>query len=85
MKKVISGLFICAALVAFTSCKKEKKVNCTQAVESFTAKWAAYLEDDTVDNCNAVKTAAGQLDESCFASLSTEIKDMLEDLDCSPR
>ncbi len=85
MKKVISGLFICAALVAFASCKKEKKINCTDAITSFNEKLSAYMTDGSAENCQALKAASGSLDQSCFASLNAQAKEIIESLsDCSP-
>ncbi len=85
MKKVVYGIFMCAALVAFASCKKDKKVNCAESVKSFNEKATAYAGAQTIDNCNALKAAAEGLDESCLASLSTQFKEMIANLDCRPQ
>jgi len=91
MKKVISGLFMCAALVAFASCKKEKKVNCTEQSKKASAAMEAYAaQPSSVEKCKEARDAyKAFVNGDCFSSLSAEQKAIfestLESFDCEPQ
>ncbi len=90
MKKVISGLFMCAALVAFASCKKDKKTDCKTVTENAQKAFTAYGTDQSTENCKKARAAyEALLTGDCAGSLSAQEKEIaqgvLEAFDCEPR
>ncbi len=91
MKKLMSGLFICAALVAFTSCKKEKKVNCSEQANKASAAMQAYMGDvESVEKCKEARAAyQAFINGDCFSSLNAQEKEIyqsaLDAFDCDAR
>ncbi|MBX3238480.1 MAG: hypothetical protein KIT80_06805 [Chitinophagaceae bacterium] len=94
MKKIISGLFICATLVAFASCKKTKDtLNCTVSLTKLMEAQSAYNQEEgfSAEKCTAYKKALEEvLQASCSGFITDEARQgyesALEELgDCNPR
>lgn len=85
MKKIISGLFICA--IAFASCKKDKKEDCTSGAKKIADAELAYLAEQSIANCSTLKAAyqeflASDCGKSLSADLRAEYQESIEDLIC---
>ena len=87
MKKILSLILIAGVLsVAITSCKKDKKEDCTALSTSVSNKATAYMTDPSVANCNGYKTAINDYINSSCSGLTQAQKDeyqeMFNALDC---
>ncbi|HRO46108.1 hypothetical protein [Agriterribacter sp.] len=76
MKKILFGLLICGmAPVLVSSCKKEKKVDCTSAAKRVADAVQTYAANINSANCKAYKAALQEyLETDCVTGLSAEEK-----------
>jgi len=90
MKKAFIALFAITMIGGtVVSCKKDKK-DCTAAIKKASDAATAFIQNQSVENCNAYKAAIHELlDGDCAGSISADQKaayqEALEDYDCEPR
>jgi len=88
MKKILLGLSLFAiTALLLTSCKKDKKTDCTAAIKAVTDAATAYYADNNAANCKSYKAAMqNYLNSDCVNGISAEQKaeyqDEVNSLDC---
>lgn len=87
MKKIVTVLSI--VCIAFASCKKDKGVDCSAAINKVTKAGQAFGTDQTTQNCEAYKAALQEyINSSCFTGLSQQQKESynesINSLNCNP-
>lgn len=76
MKKTLLSLSLFAIVaVSATSCKKDKKTDCTSATKAVTDALTAYSTSQSSANCKTYKAALQSfLSSDCAASISADEK-----------
>lgn len=76
MKKILLSLSLFAIVaVSVTSCKKDKKTDCTSAVNALSTAASAYSGNMSSANCKTYKAALQDyLNSDCVTSISSEQK-----------
>lgn len=81
MKKILLSLSLFAIVaVSVTSCKKDKKTDCTSAVKVVTDAATAYSTSQSSANCKSYKAALQDyLNSDCVSSASAEQKALFQE------